>query len=97
MGCKNCKKVIRVETAAKKKPQYSGKTAYFVTQGGYKDISLEANGKNYVFYEDKPIEAPIEFQKFIFLKIVPKPVGSIDQTSSSVSEKISDTTKKKDK
>jgi hypothetical protein len=97
MGCKNCKKIIHVETGIKRVPKYSGKKAYFVALKGYKEIELAANNKMYVFFEDKPVEAPIEFQKYMFLEMVPGYKASTEITSSSVFDKTSDTTKKEEK
>jgi hypothetical protein len=85
MGCKNCKqKVLHIRTGKQSPVKYSGKTAYFVTKGGYKEIPVEANGKRYVFYENDPIQAPIEFQSFVFLQIVNAPAEK--KTTDAIKE-----------
>lgn len=101
MGCKNCgHKILHIRTGKRSPVKYSGKTAYFVTKKDYGEMSVAANKQVYVFFEGNPKEAPIEFQKFHFLQMVPKPV-SINSTSSTksstdLSVEKTETGKKKD-
>ena len=90
MGCKHCKKVVHIKQSGRDLPNFGGSMSFFVSKKGYGEVEFYADGKRYVFNETKPISAPSELWKVVFLKKVEIPTKSniIVEKNTKLTDKV---------